>query len=184
MQTAEALATAHAAGIAHRDIKPENVMVRHDGYVKVLDFGLAKLLEREEFNHKSKESSPNLVKTTPGMIMGTTAYMSPEQARATAVDERSDVWSLGVVVYEALTGSVPFQGDTMSDIIAAIIHKEVPPLADYIDIFPDDLEKIIFKSLRKQPEERYQSIKDFAADLGILRTTFEFGDGIRTGHFA
>lgn len=182
IQTAEALATAHSAGIVHRDVKPENIMIRQDGYVKVLDFGLAKLLEREEFTKKSKHLSEKNVKTTPGMIMGTTAYMSPEQARATAVDERSDVWSLGIVLFEALTGSVPFQGETMSDVIAAVIHEEVPPLRDFIERFPEGLEKIIKKSLRKIPEERYQNMKDFAIDLGILRRhlnlEMELGQGI------
>src|SRR5215813_13480033 len=120
-QVASALHAAHAAGIAHRDIKPENVMIRSDGYVKVLDFGLAKLTE--------KEFAPTTPDTNPGIVMGTPRYMSPEQARGRDVDLRTDIFSLGTIIYEMVTGQVPFEGETTSDIIAAIIKDEPEPMS-------------------------------------------------------
>src|SRR5438270_12913643 len=123
-QAAEALSAAHAAGIAHRDVKPENVMVRPDGYVKVLDFGLAKLVERRGADG---EAETETAQTNPGTVMGTTWYMSPEQARGLPVDARTDVWSLGVVLYEMLAGSPPFAGSTSSHVIVSILEREPPP---------------------------------------------------------
>ena len=173
IQAAEALAAAHRAGIAHRDIKPENIMIRRDGYVKVLDFGLAKLLEQND-QAGSEDATRQFARTTPGMVMGTLSYMSPEQARGVAVDERSDIWSLGVVLFEMLGGRVPFAGETMSDVLAGIIHVEPDKLSDCAPNCPPDLDEIITKTLRKKPEDRYQNIKDLADDLKNLKRRLDF----------
>jgi eukaryotic-like serine/threonine-protein kinase len=170
IQIASALTAAHEAGITHRDIKPENIMVRRDGYVKVLDFGLAKLTERK----LTDSEGPTMVSTEPGMVMGTMKYMSPEQARGLAVDARTDIWSLGVVLYEVLAGSVPFDGKTASDVIVSVLERQPPPLAQNLPEVPAELERIINKALRKEKEERYQSIKEMAADLKSLRRALDF----------
>lgn len=163
-QIAKALVAAHAAHIVHRDIKPENVMIRHDGIVKVLDFGLAKPTLQETGTQSDEEA----VKTIPGMVMGSARYMSPEQARGKPVDERTDIWSLGVVLYEMLTGKTPFKGETNNDTIAAVIHQEPVPLANLIPQAPGELHRIIRKALQKDPDERYQNVKDLALDLKDL----------------
>ncbi|MFN6962964.1 MAG: protein kinase domain-containing protein [Pyrinomonadaceae bacterium] len=177
-QTAEALAAAHAAGIVHRDIKPENIMVRRDGYVKVLDFGLAKLSEltSDDTSDEAKEASTRrLALTSPGMVMGTAAYMSPEQTRGLAdLDGRTDVWSLGVVLYEMLTGRRPFEGETSSDIIASILRSEPGDITKAFPGCPAELERIVTKALKKDRDERYQSVKDLAVDLRALRKDLEF----------
>ena len=167
MQIAAALSAAHAAGIAHRDIKPENVIVRRDGYVKVLDFGLAKLTDVPSTDTEAPTLA--MVNTDPGTVMGTAAYMSPEQARAQPVDARTDIWSLGVVLYEMLTGHVPFAGTTTSDVIASILGKEPAPIARYSREVPDALEWIVTKTLTKDREERYQTAKELMVDLRRIK---------------
>ncbi len=169
VQTAEALAAAHAAGIVHRDIKPENIMIRPDGYVKVLDFGLAKLTEKNNADADAEDATRKLFKTNPGAIMGTVSYMSPEQARGKEVDARSDVFSFGVVLYEVLAGKVPFAGETMTDILAAIITTEPAPLQSVAPHLPRELHRIVGKTLKKKREQRYNSTKDLLGDLKDLR---------------
>ncbi|HEX4901156.1 MAG TPA: serine/threonine-protein kinase, partial [Pyrinomonadaceae bacterium] len=165
VQIASALQAAHDAGIVHRDIKPENIMLRHDGFVKVLDFGLAKLAA--PLNSIS-ETPETLLLTNPGVVMGTVAYMSPEQARALEVDARADIWSLGVVLYEMVAGRAPFEEPTSSDVIAAILKDEPESLATRADV-PAELAQIIAKALRKDRTLRYQSAGELASDLKNLK---------------
>ena len=167
---ASALAAAHAAGIVHRDIKPENVMLREDGIIKVLDFGLAKLTDSKT----GEAEAMTLVKTEQGMVMGTAHYMSPEQARGLPVDARTDIWSLGVVLYEMVGGRVPFEGHTSSDVIAAILEKKPISLARYAPDISPELEWIVEKTLRKDREERYQTTKELLTDLRNLKRRLEF----------
>ncbi|MGH9881037.1 MAG: serine/threonine-protein kinase, partial [Pyrinomonadaceae bacterium] len=135
LQVASALAAAEHEGIVHRDIKPENIMLRKDGYVKVLDFGLAKLINKASVDHWGEANREartiTMTNTSPGIVMGTVAYMSPEQARGRDVDGRSDIWSLGVVLYEMLTGNMPFKGETSSDVVAAILKTDPEPLPHF-----------------------------------------------------
>lgn len=175
VQIADALSAAHKAGITHRDIKPENVMLRPDGYVKVLDFGLAKLAERRGGGDSDPEAPTlALVNTNPGVVMGTVNYMSPEQARGLDTDERTDIFSLGVVLYEMTAGREPFAGETPTDTLSNILQKEPPPLARFAADVPTELERIVSKSLRKDREERYQVVKDLLLDLKSLRQELEF----------
>jgi eukaryotic-like serine/threonine-protein kinase len=173
IQVARALAMAHDNGIIHRDIKPENVMLRTDGYVKTLDFGLAKLTEKSGELYLSSSDpdaiTKSLVKTDPGIVMGTVSYMSPEQARGAKVDARTDIFSLGILLYEMIAGRKPFEGATISDVIALILYKDPPPLARYSPEVPTELERIAHKALAKDREERYQTAKDLAIDLRRLR---------------
>ncbi|HEV2834654.1 MAG TPA: protein kinase [Pyrinomonadaceae bacterium] len=175
VQVASALEEAHAAGIVHRDIKPDNIMVRRNGYVKVLDFGLAKLTENVDRTPADAEASTRvLVQTDAGVVMGTSHYMSPEQARGKQVDARSDIWSLGVVIYELVAGRTPFEGETSTDVIVAITGKEPPPLARFAPNVPAELEWIIMKALRKDRDERYQTVKELLTDLRRLKQRLEF----------
>ena len=174
VQAASALAAAHAAGIMHRDIKSDNIMLRRDGLVKVLDFGMAKLSEQEDIDLDTQVPAETLRITKPGMVMGTPHYMSPEQARGLSMDSRSDIWSLGVVLYVMVTGHLPFTGKTLSDVIAAILTREPPVLASYMPEVPNELARIITKSLRKDQEERYQLVKDLGLDLKTLKQRLEF----------
>ena len=173
MQVADALSAAHKAGIIHRDIKPENIMLRPDGYVKVLDFGLAKLSEQAT-PAVAAEAPTIQVRTGSGIVIGTAGYMSPEQARGLTVDHRSDIFSLGAVMYEMLARRKPFEGDTPSDTLAAILKTEPPPLARVAQGVPPELVRIVNKSLRKDREERYQVVKDLWLDLKALKQELEF----------
>ena len=173
LQVASAVAAAHEAGIVHRDIKPENIMLRRDGYVKVLDFGLAKLTETAAPSVSSDVSTAAKLSTKAGVVMGTPHYMSPEQARGQKVDARTDIFSLGVVLYEMLTGRAPFEGETSSDVIAAILKTEPSPLGHYLPEAPRELERIVTKAMRKDREERYQTVKDLHVDLKGLKQEME-----------
>ena len=175
VQVASALEEAHSAGIVHRDIKPDNIMVRRNGYVKVLDFGLAKLTETVDRSPSDAEASTRvLVQTDAGVVMGTSHYMSPEQARGKPVDARSDIWSLGVVIYEMIAGRTPFEGETSTDVIVAITQKEPPPLARFAPNVPAELDWIVMKALRKDRDERYQTVKELITDLRKVKQRLEF----------
>jgi eukaryotic-like serine/threonine-protein kinase len=168
-QTATALAAAHAAGVVHRDIKPENIMLRRDGYVKVLDFGLAKLTERYETGSDSEAPTFHVFSTHSGVLLGTTNYLSPEQARRLEVDERADIWALGVVLYEMITGRLPFTGETPSHVIVSILEREPESLTQFMPGAPPELEWIVRKALRKDREHRYQTIKELLNDLDEVK---------------
>jgi serine/threonine protein kinase/Tfp pilus assembly protein PilF len=173
VQVASALAAAHEAGVVHRDIKPENIMLRPDGYAKVLDFGIAKLTEQRPPSDRYEVGTTAVLQTRPGLVLGTGHYMSPEQTRGQKVDARSDIWSLGVVLYEMVGGIPPFRGETPSDCIASILKTEPPPLSGVLSDVPLKLESILQKALRKNSDERYQTIKEMLADLRNLKGELE-----------
>src|SRR5258707_7481740 len=173
VQVASALAAAHEAGVVHRDIKPENIMLRPDGYVKVLDFGIAKLTEQRPTSDDHTVETTAVLQTRQGFVLGTAHYMSPEQARGQKVGARSDIWSVGVVIYEMIAGIPPFRGETPSDCIASILTTEPPPLSGVLPDVSLKLESILQKALRKNSDERYQTIKEMLADLRILRGELE-----------
>ena len=177
-QAANALVAAHDAKVVHRDIKPENIMVRKDSIVKVLDFGLAKATA----NFGAIESGDSS-KTLPGTVMGSARYMSPEQARGLVVDERTDIWSLGVVLYEMIVGTAPFAGETTADTLAAVIYHDPEPINEILPNIPTELVRILRKALQKDREERYQSVKDFSLDVKELLHELEHtNSGNRSGH--
>ncbi len=171
VQTAGALAAAHRAGIVHRDIKPENIMLRPDGYVKVLDFGLAKLTEQRE--QSTEVDASDSVDISSGLLMGTVKYMSPEQARGQQVDPRSDIFSLGVVLYEMVTGHAPFQGENTSHLVGSILKDEPRRLTEYASGAPEDLQRIVSKALAKNRAKRYQAAEELLVDLKPLRQHVE-----------
>lgn len=179
-QTVSAISAAHEAGLIHRDIKPENIMIRRDNLVKVLDFGLAKTVKPIDI----EESGKTLVHTKQGVIMGTVCYMSPEQTRGKDVDARSDLWSFGVVLYEMIAGNIPFDGETASDCIAAILKTNPAPLHTET---PDELQRIVSKTLRQNKDERYQTAKDLLVDLKNLKQDLDFTEKLErdgSGNFS
>lgn len=188
-QTANALSSAHQSGIIHRDIKPENIMIRHDGYIKILDFGIAKLLESKN-DEKSNENystqpSQQIIEsnTKPGLIMGTMNYISPEQLSSKNADLRTDIWSLGVVLYEIVAQNKPFKGKTTEETGKAILER-VPPIPEFPMLSSEDavkLQKIIFKTLEKNPAKRYQSANELANDIKELKQHVEFTQHFSTG---
>ena len=170
IQVASALVAAHEAGIVHRDIKPENIMLRPDGYVKVLDFGIAKLAEPEVPATLSEEEVVSLAETHLGTIFGTARYMSPEQVLGEAVDKRTDIWSLGVVLYEMVAGRAPFSGETAGEVMTSILETEPPAFTNHSGKIPDELQQIIRRTLRKKSDERYQSARELLdAFKGVRR---------------
>lgn len=172
-QITSALVAAHAAGIVHRDIKPENIMIRKDGLVKVLDFGLAKLTDWEDSS--SEATTIARVNTEPGAVLGTVAYMSPEQAAGREVDARSDIWSFGVVLYEMLTAHAPFEGASKSHIIVAIIDHDPAPVTRFAPEVPEALELIVAEALAKDVEERCQTAREMLGKLKRLKQRVESG---------
>jgi len=171
IQVLAALDAAHEASIVHRDIKPENVMIRRrDHVVKVLDFGLAKVTEKRISNGGEESEAATAFKTAPGIIMGTINYMSPEQAQAGATDQRTDIWSTGVMLYEMVSGKMPFSGVTSSHTIVQILEKDPSPLSKDV---PAELERIVLKAMAKDPDERYQTAKDMMIDLRRLKKKLE-----------
>ena len=166
-QVARALAAAHDKGVLHRDVKPDNIMIHRDGYVKVLDFGLAKSIVGLKSQHDNSGTA-SAIETAAGIIIGSPAYMSPEQARGLEVDYRSDLWSLGVVLYELLAQKSPFLSDTRSDTLAAVLKSEPPPLGLSVPGLPEGIEPVVTKLLAKDAGDRYQSAESLIADLGNL----------------
>src|SRR5882762_8733966 len=170
IQVVAALNAAHEAGVTHRDLKPENVMVRRDHIVKVLDFGLAKMTAPSSGTAIDSEAGTKVfVQTEPGLVMGTVSYMSPEQSMGKGIDQRTDIWSFGVLLYEMLAGCVPFHGKDIHRQIIAIQETEAPPLATLVEGVPDRLEEIVAKCMAKNKDERYQTAKDLLIDLRNLR---------------
>jgi eukaryotic-like serine/threonine-protein kinase len=184
IQTANALVAAHNAGIIHRDIKPDNIMLRPDGYVKVLDFGIAKLKEKnppQPVTPKIESQNTTIrtpVKTEPGIIIGSPNYMSPEQARGFVVDERSDIFSLGVMIYEMAVGKRPFEGETLTDLIVSILTKAPRPISEFLPAAPEKLDRIMVKVLAKDLKARYQTATELLVDLRRVKQRIEFEAGL------
>src|SRR5438552_8860347 len=174
IQVASALAAAHETGIVHRDIKPENIMLRPDGYVKVLDFGIAKLAEQELPVTMPRDEAVLLVETNLGSVLGTVRYMSPEQTCGGQVDKRTDIRIPGVVLYETLTGHSPFSGDTPAEVMSSILETEAPPLTNCIPHPPSELQQLITKTLRKDRTQRYRTAPELLEALKQLRRKLEF----------
>ena len=185
---AEGLAKAHAAGIVHRDLKPDNIMVTRDGHAKILDFGLAKLIEPQQSSVDTGEAASELATailqqhSTPGVVLGTVGYMSPEQAQGKTkeIDQRSDIFSFGCILYEAVTGHKAFAGKDAVDSLNKIIREPVTPISDFRPDAPNDLQRVVRRCLAKDPEDRYQTIKDVAIELRELRRDLAGATGIDT----
>src|SRR2546423_398820 len=177
IQVAGGLAKAHEHGIVHRDLKPENLMISRDGYAKILDFGLAKLIERRKplFTADSAEKTLIQVKTESGTILGTINYMSPEQLLGQRVDLRSDIFSFGIVLYEMLTGRCPFANENKIDTMHAILHEEAKPPQTIKPGLPLDVQPILAKTLAKAPKQRYQTVRELQANLESLKRDLELG---------
>jgi serine/threonine protein kinase len=181
IQIAAALTAAHEAGVVHRDIKPENGMLRRDRLVKVLDFGLAKLAESTDAGWLLDQTTLTKVRTGAGAVMGTPQYMSPEQARGLPVDARSDIFSLGVVLYEMVTGAPPFDGVNALDVISEILQKEPTPIGQRVPDAPAELQRVVSKALRKDPDARYQSARELLNDLKDLQSELAFAAKLKSG---
>ncbi|MEW6207482.1 MAG: protein kinase [Acidobacteriota bacterium] len=178
VQVASALSAAHSAGIIHRDIKPENVMLRPDGYVKVLDFGVVKLTERFISQHTGPLNSASEIKTAADIVLGSPSYMSPEQARGLQVDARTDIFSLGVLLYEMIAGRRPFDGETLSDIIVSILERRPQPLSECAAEVSPRLEQAVNRALAKKREERYQTVDEMLKDLSRVKQRADVEAGI------
>ncbi|MDQ3749317.1 MAG: protein kinase, partial [Acidobacteriota bacterium] len=177
VQITNALCTAHEAHLIHRDIKPENIMMRPDGYVKILDFGLAKLIEQKNKSILGlEESTVRQNQTAKGVILGTVNYMSPEQAKGERVDERTDIFSLGVVIYETMARRTPFAGDSVSETFANLINAEPQPISRFAANVPNEMQRIVSKMLRKKKDERYQTMRDLLTDLKDLNEGLSFAE--------
>ncbi|MBA2525298.1 MAG: protein kinase [Pyrinomonadaceae bacterium] len=187
LQVAEGLAKAHGSGIVHRDLKPDNIMITRDGHAKILDFGLAKLIEPQQPSQTSSEGASGLATailqqhSTPGTILGTVGYMSPEQAQGKTkeIDHRSDIFSFGCILFEVATGRKAFEGKDALDSLHKIVHAPTPQIKDFNADAPDELQRIVRRCLAKEAEDRYQTIKDVAIEVRELRRELE-GAGIDT----
>ena len=181
-QAAEGLAKAHAAGIVHRDLKPENIMISRDGYAKVLDFGLAKLTERRESGDPNNELTATRDQTREGAVMGTVAYMSPEQVQGRTVDHRSDIFSFGSILYEAATRSKPFMADSDLEVMHKILRDKPAPIEERNPEVPAELRRLIRRCMAKSPDQRLQSMKDLAIELGEIAEEFDELSASATSH--